>query len=454
MSTNENKIFRILAVDDDEAIRDSYAKILSGHESGSGSADKAIELADKLFGDYRSPQQRGLESKITFELTRCSQGDEAVEEIAKAARSQTPFSVVFVDMRMPPGMDGIKTAEAIRALDPNIQIVIVTGFSDVAPEHIAKQVPPVDKLLYIQKPFHHQEVVQFATALSVKWEQEKLLREINEELEKRVEDRTSELAKANDMLKEHSNMKSEFVMNVAHEIRTPLTIFKNIISNALAGVDGKIGPKLRTNLEVAEETINRLARISSEFFDLSKIDAGKLELDITRFSIQSIVTDVVNSMEHLAKEQNTNLATLLPDEELFIEADHDRVAQVLTNLITNAVKFVPENTGNITVRLIDAGENIEVDIKDNGPGIAENDIDKVFNRFVQVEKHVGEGEHGTGIGLTITKEIVEMHHGKIWVESTPDHGSHFCFSLPKSYKETASSEKAEQGSVKTFDYRP
>ncbi|MCK5565134.1 MAG: hypothetical protein KAJ07_07790, partial [Planctomycetes bacterium] len=78
-------------------------------------------------------------------------------------------------------------------------------------------------------------------------------------------------------------------------------------------------------------------------------------------------------------------------------------------------------------------------------------IDKVFNRFVQIEKHVGEGDHGTGLGLTITKEIVEMHHGKIWVESTPDHGCHFCFSLPKSQKESASSKKTEQAFFTTTD---
>ncbi len=452
MSTNENKIFRILAVDDEQGILDSYTKILSGQTNGSESADEAMRLANKLFAENdtsEQPQEHG--SEITFELTCCKQGVEAIETVQAAVETQKPFSVVFIDMRMPPGIDGIKAAEVIRDLDPNIQIVIVTGFSDIAPQHIARQVPPVDKLLYIQKPFHHQEVVQFATALSVKWKQEKLLQEINEELEKRVDERTRELVELNKELKDHSNMRTEFVVNVAHELRTPLTIFKNILSNALAGVDGKIEPKLRRNLETAVQTIDRLARVSNDFFDLSKIDVGKLNLNIKRFAIQDIITDVVSSMGHLAKEQNANIAMLMPDEELFIDADHDRIAQVLINLITNAIKFVPENTGDITVHLVDACENVEIDIEDNGPGIKKNDIDKVFNRFVQIEKHVGEGDHGTGLGLTITKEIVEMHHGKIWVESTPDHGCHFCFSLPKSQKESASSKKTEQAFFTTTD---
>ena len=452
MSTNENKIFRILAVDDEQGILDSYTKILSGQTNGSESADEAMRLANKLFAENdtsEQPQEHG--SEITFELTCCKQGVEAIETVQAAVETQKPFSVVFIDMRMPPGIDGIKAAEVIRDLDPNIQIVIVTGFSDIAPQHIARQVPPVDKLLYIQKPFHHQEVVQFATALSVKWKQEKLLQEINEELEKRVDERTRELVELNKELKDHSNMRTEFVVNVAHELRTPLTIFKNILSNALAGVDGKIEPKLRRNLETAVQTIDRLARVSNDFFDLSKIDVGKLNLNIKRFAIQDIITDVVSSMGHLAKEQNANIAMLMPDEELFIDADHDRIAQVLINLITNAIKFVPENTGDITVHLVDACENVEIDIEDNGPGIKKNDIDKVFNRFVQIEKHVGEGDHGTGLGLTITKEIVEMHHGKIWVESTPDHGCHFCFSLPKSQKESASSKETEQAFFTTTD---
>ncbi|MCK5565133.1 MAG: hybrid sensor histidine kinase/response regulator, partial [Planctomycetes bacterium] len=355
MSTNENKIFRILAVDDEQGILDSYTKILSGQTNGSESADEAMRLANKLFAENdtsEQPQEHG--SEITFELTCCKQGVEAIETVQAAVETQKPFSVVFIDMRMPPGIDGIKAAEVIRDLDPNIQIVIVTGFSDIAPQHIARQVPPVDKLLYIQKPFHHQEVVQFATALSVKWKQEKLLQEINEELEKRVDERTRELVELNKELKDHSNMRTEFVVNVAHELRTPLTIFKNILSNALAGVDGKIEPKLRRNLETAVQTIDRLARVSNDFFDLSKIDVGKLNLNIKRFAIQDIITDVVSSMGHLAKEQNANIAMLMPDEELFIDADHDRIAQVLINLITNAIKFVPENTGDITVHLVDA----------------------------------------------------------------------------------------------------
>lgn len=229
--------------------------------------------------------------------------------------------------------------------------------------------------------------------------------------------------------KEHDYLKSEFIATVSHEMRTPLTIFKNIISNALAGVMGKISPKLQDNLERADKTIDRLARIVSDFLDMSKIEAGKMKLNITQFDIQSTISNVVKNLIPLAEQKNLNLRTCVNNSQLLVNADHDAITRVLINLINNAIKFTPEG-GWIEVRAKSLGEKIAVEVEDNGFGIAAEDLDKIFDRFVQVEKHVGPGEHGTGLGLPIAKELVEIHGGKIDVVSKLGKGATFTVLLP------------------------
>ena len=242
--------------------------------------------------------------------------------------------------------------------------------------------------------------------------------------------------------KEHERMKTEFVMTIAHELRTPMSIFKNIISNIMEGVLGRISRKQRETLEIADNEINRLARIINDFLDLSKIETGKINFKPTRIVIQSVVSNVVKFLTLLANDKAIKLETLMPEEELFVNADPDRLTQVLNNLIENAIKFVPDCGGQIIVRVKDLDSEIEVNVEDNGPGVASDETDKIFDRFVQVNHQVGEGAHGTGLGLTIAKEMVEMHGGRIWAENTPTGGVNFCFVLPKCFTELSSKRES------------
>lgn len=137
-----------------------------------------------------------------FDLTLCSQAEEAVEAVRTAVEDEKPFAVVFLDVRIPPGHDGIWAAEQIRALDPYTEIVMVTGYADTKPDEIAGRVPPTDKLLYLQKPFHSHEIQHFASALSTKWHGGRELRKIHSDLEGRIEQRTIDLIKLNEKLKQ------------------------------------------------------------------------------------------------------------------------------------------------------------------------------------------------------------------------------------------------------------
>ncbi len=239
-----------------------------------------------------------------------------------------------------------------------------------------------------------------------------------------------DLIAANEVLRKHDRLKSEFVSTVSHELRTPLCIFKNIISNALAGVMGKLSNKLIENLRMADKSVDRLSRIIGDFLDISKIESGTLQLHRSVFAIQSVIEEVVTVLQALGAAKSIRITRDLPETPIEIDADRDRIIQVLTNLVGNAIKFISVD-GQIRVEVIDQVDQVEVSVHDNGPGLTQDEMTRIFDRFVQVHKISGAGEHGTGLGLAIAKTLVEMHNGRIGVDSIPGRGSRFFFLLPK-----------------------
>ncbi|MCI0500053.1 MAG: hybrid sensor histidine kinase/response regulator, partial [Planctomycetales bacterium] len=404
---------RILLVDDEPKILQELQKVLAPNETTS---QELKDLENRLFG-HSGKNQTGPKA---YDVHCCSQGDEAVKAVQKAIEENKPFAVAFLDIRMPPGPDGVSTAEQIRKLDSNLQIVMMTGYSDFDISEIAHRVPPEDRLLYMQKPIHSQEIRQFALALTAKWQSDYLLHL-----------HYQKLIEHNESLKEHDRLKSEFVMTVSHELRTPLTIFKNILSNAMAGVMGKIPPKLQRNLEMADEAISRLTSIINDFLDISKLDVGKMKVYPEVLCIQKIIRNVMEMIRFVTDAKDIRLDMALPPTDLYIYADYEKIVRVINNLVENAMKFVPEKTGKITLRVEDHGQRVGIFIEDNGPGILPKNREKIFDRFVQVQKHVGPGKHGTGLGLAICRDLVQLHSGRIWVEDNPGGGSVFKILLPK-----------------------
>ena len=240
----------------------------------------------------------------------------------------------------------------------------------------------------------------------------------------------TELIRVNQELREKSRLQNEFVSTVSHELRTPLFIFKNIISNAMAGVFGSINSKLRKNLEMADSMIDRLSRIISDFLDCSKIEARAMHLYCKPASMQDVVAETVESFVDVAISKNLKIETMLPREPLMVNIDRDRMTQVLTNLIGNAVKFSDKETV-IKIFVNDHLNEVEVAVQDQGPGIDQADIGKIFSRFVQVNKIYDKGQGGTGLGLSIAKELIELHKGRIWADSKLGQGSCFSFVIPK-----------------------
>ena len=234
--------------------------------------------------------------------------------------------------------------------------------------------------------------------------------------------------------KELDSLKSAFVANVSHELRTPLVAIDKSLTLILEKEAGELSQTQEQFLSIAQRNLKRLSALINDLLDLSKLEAGKMEVRRKRMAINNVIQEVIDSLSNWAKSKNITLEKKIEDLLPDVEIDPDRLAQVLTNLVGNAVKFTP-NDGRIALeaRLSegDGKKEMEVSVKDTGIGIAPEDLPKIFSKFYQCggERMISD-VNGTGIGLSIAKEIVELHGGRIWVESEKGRGARFIFTIP------------------------
>ena len=258
------------------------------------------------------------------------------------------------------------------------------------------------------------------------------LRQAYAGLERKVAERTQELAVANERLKELDRLKSDFVSNVSHELRTPLTAIKGAVDLVLREVPGPLNEKQTHYLARVRSNTQNLAGLINDLLDLSKIEEGKMEFKATRVSLGGLVHEVVETLKPMAAEKPIALDVAVPEPSILVWADRDKVTQVLMNLIGNAIKFTPPNVMvGVSVESDSTGW-VRVSIRDTGAGIPTSEQEKIFEKFYQATQNGGPKPKGTGLGLAISKALVELHGGKIWVESEPGRGSTFSFTLPLS----------------------
>ena len=225
-------------------------------------------------------------------------------------------------------------------------------------------------------------------------------------------------------------LKTDFVSTVSHELRTPLTIMKEYASIISDELPGKLNPGQRKYLSIIEGNIDRLSQIIEDLLDISRIDAQKVVLKREFVDLASIINDVVTQFKPQADGKQIEFKTGFPASLPPLYIDADRIRQVFTNLIGNAIKFTPTN-GKIIAEIIDNEKEFECRVTDTGIGIAPENLDKVFTRFEQFDRTEGSGAKGTGLGLAITKALIQLHRGSIWLESELNKGSKFIFTLPK-----------------------
>ncbi len=252
---------------------------------------------------------------------------------------------------------------------------------------------------------------------------------LNVGLESRIEERTSSLRAANEKLRELDELKSVFVSIVSHELRTPLTAVKGLVENMRDGFTGALSDRQIFYLTRVTHNIDRLTRMLNDLLDLSRIEAGRMELTPTDMSLAPLIEEVVENLRPQAAEKSVTLQTMNVPALAPIQGDRDKILQILTNLVHNAIKFTPPS-GRISITLtLPEDHTVQICVADTGCGIAQEDAHQVFDRFYR-SRDGGTEARGAGLGLAITKSLVELHHGRIWVDSAPGNGSQFSFTLP------------------------
>jgi two-component system, sensor histidine kinase and response regulator len=249
----------------------------------------------------------------------------------------------------------------------------------------------------------------------------------SEKLEKARED----LQARNKELEESDKVKSQFVANVSHEFKTPLAIIKNNLDIVLDGLVGDLAEKQKVFLERSRTAIDRLVRLTTDILDISRIEAGKMDLRRQKIHVLPLIDEVLSEFEYGFTEKNIELKKDKMIDVGVIWGDRDRLHQVFYNLVSNALKYTPNN-GWVEVECANHMNHVCISIADSGPGIATENIDKVFNKF---ERVIVDKKDGTGLGLPIAMDLVQLHQGNIELDSDVGEGSRFIVSLPRDLRD-------------------
>jgi len=250
-----------------------------------------------------------------------------------------------------------------------------------------------------------------------------------EQKSRELEAATTELRAANERLKELDRLKDDFVSTVTHELRTPLTSIRAFTQILLEHPDVDAEQRGRFLAIITKET-ERLSRLINQVLDLSRIESGKAEWRDTEVDMRSLIGDAVTGMSQVFEESRIKVELELPQRVTPVRADTDRITQVLLNLLSNAAKFCEPGRGHIRIGLRDEPDALRVEVRDNGPGIDPRDQALIFDKFRQVGDTLTGKPHGSGLGLHISRQIVEHFGGRMWVESRRGEGACFAFTLP------------------------
>ncbi|HTS20045.1 MAG TPA: response regulator [Verrucomicrobiae bacterium] len=433
---------RILVIDDNRAIHNDFRKVLTA----STPAASDVSSAEAVLFD----EKPAAEARPNFTVDSAFQGKEGLELVQQAVKNQQPFAMAFVDIRMPPGWDGVETTQKLWEVDPELQVVICTAYSDYSWDELMSKVGNSDRLLILKKPFDTVEVLQIANALTQKWWLRQELKRQMDALEKTVQERTQRLHQALEDLKsaqeqviqqERLRALGGMASGIAHDFNNSLVGILGLTELLLQrpeNLDDK--PKAKRYLEMINTTakdagkiVNRLRefyrfreqREATEPVDLNRLVEGAISLTQPRWKTQAETRNVSIVMEKDLHDIPT------------IDGNVSELREVLTNLIFNAVDAMPKG-GKIAVRTRLDGSRVVLEVSDTGHGMTEEIRRRCFEPFFTTK-----GVHGSGLGLSMVHGILQRHQATVEIETEINKGTTFVIRFPQTSRQpqTASAAK-------------
>jgi signal transduction histidine kinase/chemotaxis response regulator CheB len=438
---------RILVIDDNHAIHADVRKILCPQISATAVSLNALENA--LLGN--SAPAALAAPAAHFIVDSAYQGREGLALVQQAVAAGKPYAMAFVDVRMPPGWDGVETTCELWKVAPDLQVVICTAYSDYSWEEMLARIGGSDRLVILKKPFDTIEVLQLANALSEKWNLLRQTKAHAEELERRVRLRTADLEATNAALQQEiarraqveadlqrakesaetaDRAKSAFLANMSHEVRTPMN---GVIGMANLLLTSSLSAEQRDLAETLCQSSETLLRIINDILDFSKIEAGRLALEFIDFDLTEHLELAIDLNADVAARKGLELVMQIdPAVPRLVRGDPVRLRQIVLNLLGNAIKFTQQ--GEVVMTVAPAadrpdGVSLRFEISDTGIGIPAKTQEHLFQPFVQADSSTTRKYGGTGLGLAICKRLTELMNGQIGVVSRPGQGSVFWFTI-------------------------
>ncbi len=452
MTVEKNR--RILVIDDSEAIHEDYRAVLTDADAHPINVD---EEETAIFGTALNSLKHGY-----FEIDSAFQGREGLDKVEQSLLEDRPYAMAFVDVRMPPGWDGVETVQRIWQRYPQLQVVICTAYSDYSRHDMIQKLGKSDQWLILKKPFDNVEVYQMACALTEKWVLSRKAELKQQELEGRVKERTAELAAANDLLRQeiierkqaeealqktyallkHSQSQliqtakmdviGKLASGVAHEVKNPLgiiTLGADYLAEKLISEDEDIC----LSIEEMKTAAIRADNIVKGLLDFSQIS----ELELAPQSLSSLTEQVLLLVKHEFTKHRIEVVKEFQEDIPDAEIDKNKIEQLLVNLFLNAARAMSDG-GRLKVRIysrqitavdqrINHGKSdtfklgksmVVTEIEDTGPGIPDDILDQIFDPFFTTSRNQG----GTGLGLSIVSSIIDMHKGKLEIKNNKNGG--------------------------------